>query len=318
MEIVGPKKREIMTILFHIPFNIGHFTLPVFSYFLRNWRWYQFAISVPSVVLISYYWLIPESPRWLFTMNKLDKSAAILETAAKWNKMPYEKIRSDLEDARKKKDATENNQKKGTVLDLLRSPNLRLNTLCICFNWFVCGMTFYGVSQYVGAIGGNIFINVAFSGMLGVPGTCLSVPLAKYWGRKKTLFLANVLAGVSMCLITIVPANATTLKVMLSAIGVFGMTLAFPIVYMYGGELFPTVVRNAGIGVASMVARFGSMLAPHVATTADIVPWLPPIIFGAVPLIGAMLVLFLPETRGQPLPDTIEEGENFGKRQSKV
>jgi hypothetical protein len=34
------------------------------------------------------------------------------------------------------------------------------------FNWIVCGLCFYGLAQYMGQIGGNIFINVAVSGEL--------------------------------------------------------------------------------------------------------------------------------------------------------
>lgn len=41
--------------------------------------------------------------------------------------------------------------------------------------------------------------------------------------------------------------------------------------------------------------------------------WLPPTIFGILPLIGAALCLLLPETAGCILPDTLQDGEEFGK-----
>jgi hypothetical protein len=56
--------------------------------------------------------------------------------------------------------------KKPNVLDLFKTPNMRLKTLCMYFNWIVCGLCFYGLAQYMGQIGGNIFINVAVSGQL--------------------------------------------------------------------------------------------------------------------------------------------------------
>jgi hypothetical protein len=40
---------------------------------------------------------------------------------------------------------------------------------------------------------------------------------------------------------------------------------------------------------------------------------LPPVIFGIGPIIGAILCLLLPETMNCELPETIEDGENFGK-----
>lgn len=71
--------------------------------------------------------------------------------------------------------------------------------------------------------------------------------------------------------------------------------ISFPTVYLYGGELFPTVIRNIAIGTASMMARIGSMIAPFIATgLSGTAHWLPPIIFGIVPILGAFLVVFLP------------------------
>lgn len=87
------------------------------------------------------------------------------------------------------------------------------------------------------------------------------------------------------------------------------MSISFATVYLYAGEVFPTVVRNSGVGLSSTVARIGSMAAPFVATLSHTSAWLPPLIFGAVPLIGAVLCIILPDTRGKKLPDTLEEGE---------
>jgi hypothetical protein len=35
--------------------------------------------------------------------------------------------------------------------------------------------------------------------------------------------------------------------------------------------------------------------------------------FGVAPLVGTLLCLLLPETANTTLPDTLEDGENFGK-----
>jgi MFS family permease len=71
--------------------------------------------------------------------------------------------------------------------------------------------------------------------------------------------------------------------------------ISFPTVYLYGGELFPTVIRNIAIGTASMMARVGSMIAPFIATgLSETAHWLPPVVFGLIPIIGAFLVVFLP------------------------
>ena len=51
----------------------------------------------------------------------------------------------------------------------------------------------------------------------------------------------------------------------LAMIGKLGASAAFTMAYQYSAELMPTVVRNAGIGSCSCMARVGGMIAPYVA-----------------------------------------------------
>lgn len=314
MEIIGIQWRELISVLFHIPFNLGHLTLPIFAYFIRDWHNLQLALSIPSIILISYYWLIPESPRWLFAVGRIPETVAVLEKAAKRNKLPTDTIEADL--IAHKKTLTDS-KSKGNIIDLLRTPNMRTKTLAMWFNWFVCGLAFFGVSQYVGQIGGDIYTNVALSAVLEVPGTLICIYTMRRFGRRKTVVCANLFTGLSMCTIAFVPADYTIVKLVCASCGIIGMNLAFPTVYLYAGEIFPTVVRNIGVGSASMAARIGTMLAPFVASLSQTSHALPPLIFGIIPIIGAGMVLFLPETNGTALPETLEDGEEFGKKRIK-
>lgn len=179
-------------------------------------------------------------------------------------------------------------------------------------------MCFFGVAQYIGQSetknADDIFRNVAVSAALELPGTFLCIYTMKKFGRKLTLIYSNTLAGVCMLLIALLPAYQVTL----ASIALVGMSISFPTVYLYAGEIFPTVVRNVGVGTASMIARVGSMIAPFVIALKSVNVAYPPIALGVIPIIGALLVLLLPETKGAPLPATIEDGENFGKRQNRA
>ena len=44
------------------------------------------------------------------------------------------------------------------------------------------------------------------------------------------------------------------------------MSVSFTTAYLFSGELFPTVVRNIGVGTSSMCARIGSISAPFVVS----------------------------------------------------
>lgn len=53
------------------------------------------------------------------------------------------------------------------------------------------------------------------------------------------------------------------LSTALVMVGKFGITSAYSMVYVYTAELYPTVVRNMGVGVSSTASRLGSILSPY-------------------------------------------------------
>lgn len=63
-----------------------------------------------------------------------------------------------------------------------------------------------------------------------------------------------------------------------------------------------------------MFARMGGVLAPTINMLYSHSPTTPLIIFGISPLLGAVLALALPETADRPLPDTVEDAENWDRR----
>lgn len=71
--------------------------------------------------------------------------------------------------------------------------------------------------------------------------------------------------------------------------------------------------RQNGIGIGSMCARTGGVLAPMMYLLRNISPKVPMVLCGLCPLLGSALTLLLPETANQALPDTIEdvEGPSF-------
>ncbi|CAG2176735.1 unnamed protein product, partial [Oppiella nova] len=91
----------------------------------------------------------------------------------------------------------------------------------------------------------------------------------------------------------------------------FGVNSAWNVISVHGSELYPTVLRVRGLGVASVIGRIGSISAPfmkNLAATTGLS--LVMTLYGTLTCVGAVLGLFLPETKGREIPDTIEEAEN--------
>merc|ERR1712128_138120 len=121
-----------------------------------------------------------------------------------------------------------------------------------------------------------------------------------------------IFGGVTL-LMTLIEAGVAW-KVVFAQLGKFAITGSFAMIYVYAVEIFPTVVRNVGIGSSSMCARVGSIVAPYIGRElGHVLPAAPIVIFGLTSLVAGVLVLLLPETRNCNLPDTIMEGEAFSR-----
>ena len=60
------------------------------------------------------------------------------------------------------------------------------------------------------------------------------------------------------------PVDYKVLVICLAMLGKLGISGSFAVIYVFSAELFPTVVRNLGVGVGSMCARVGSLISPFI------------------------------------------------------
>ncbi|XP_043826832.1 solute carrier family 22 member 8 isoform X4 [Dromiciops gliroides] len=67
------------------------------------------------------------------------------------------------------------------------------------------------------------------------------------------------------------------------------------------------LICQRGMGLGNLCTRVGSMIAPLVKITGEVLPFIPALIYGLIPLLGGAVAFFLPETLNMALPETIEE-----------
>lgn len=321
MEMVGPSWRMFAGVVSMMFFSVGYMITAAFAYFISDWRQLQIAITIPGVLFMCYYWFIPESARWLLSQKRKDEAVVILERAAKENgvtipKDVYDNMMEETsEPANKVKNA---NEHEPGMLDLFRYPNLRRKSLLIFFDWFVNSGTYYGLSWNTQNLGGNDLVNFVISGAVEIPAYTFLLFTLNKWGRRNILCGCMVTAGLVLLLTMAVPNGMVWPVVVLAQLGKMAITASYGTVYIFSAEQFPTPVRNVGLGVASMVARFGGIAAPYINMLAETWKPFPLIIFGTLALIGGLMSLLLPETLNKKLPETIEDGENFGKKVRRV
>lgn len=83
IELVGPQYRTMVTILINIAYSLSLVALAIIVWLIRDWRLLALVTSVPFLALFSFWWMLPESPRWLLAKGKYEEAETILNKMAK-------------------------------------------------------------------------------------------------------------------------------------------------------------------------------------------------------------------------------------------
>ncbi|XP_046326538.2 organic cation transporter protein-like [Haliotis rufescens] len=323
MEIVGPSKRVWTGTILGVFFALGMTMLSAVAFFIRDWHTLELVIAVPVAIFLIYWWVIPESPRWLMNEFRYQEAEVIIRRAADVNKV---KLPENLFEQQEKTEAEthDDNKPKGSFLHLFTTPVMCTRTLIIFFNWMVVSMVYYGLSLNSDNLGaGSLHLNFLLVGLVELPACGLVVMLLNKVGRK-VMHCASMLVGGVSCILTIftimyADQSLQWVTVLLAMIGKLGAAAGFAIIYTFSSELFPTVIRHSAIGASSSLARIGGMIAPYIADWGKFVGGdfgraLPLLMFGGLAVLAGLLSLLLPETLDRDLPETIEDGIKFGRK----
>ena len=129
---------------------------------------------------------------------------------------------------------------------------------------FTSSLVYYGLSFQAGSIGSDIYHSFAWLAAIEIPGILVSTYLTQVFGRKKVLFALLMVGGLSCVAPAFLPDQYVhPYGSMLAIFGKSNITGAFALIYVYSVEIFPTVLRSSGLGMCSMSARIGGILAPQ-------------------------------------------------------
>jgi len=352
-EMFPAEQRTVAGLVVQVFWGIGMCVLALIAYLVRNWRHLLIATCVPSVVVIPLLWIVPESIPWLVAKRRVKEAKQILQKAAKFNgvELPAEFRLSEEEAALlqngKKNDVKSNEEKPSvsvrirnkagsmfkrkpkeksadyTLLDVFKSAKLRIFALIMCYLWCVSSLVYYGLSLSTGSLAGDRYVNFFLSGIVEVPAYLAAAAALQFIGRRYPICAFHFIAGIPLLITLAIPEtlpsgkNLVPLIVTFSMISKFGIAACFGCVFLYAPELFPTTIRNASMGIASVGGRLGNLVAPFSSYVVKVLPWFPGLLFGVMAIIGGLMTLFLPETLHRPLPLTITEVENWSRTLSK-
>lgn len=280
--------------------------------FSGNWRWMFASTAIPAVIFLVMLTFVPESPRWLVQVGRLEEALASLRKIAS-----EEEAQSEVQAVRESLTAA-----KPKLLELLK-PGIRIAlviAIIIAVLTQFDGVTillFYAptIMQKAGFPQASKAILVSFvMGGWNLICTVVAIWLVDRVGRKPLLLVGS--AGMALGLIAmgiffrlhltgpIVPLT------MMFAVAFYAMSLA-PVSWLIMAEIFPNQIRAMGMAVASTALWIADFTASfsfpimnafferHFGSTAGVF-W----VFSAV--CGGTFIFcwkMIPETKGKTLEE---------------
>lgn len=339
VEISGNKYRGSTCIIVYTGWAVGVAIMPWIAEYFRDYR--QAMVFTIFLNLATLPWLltVKESVRWSLVNGRISEAGEEIKRISKWNSKGdneslaegYKKFdqfkKKYVRIAEKKKDLKEKEGEKeenyfykifesmfgglSKVEQLIKSKE-SITTLALIWTTFNCELL-YMFTILINNDIGDKFLNYLIGAGMELLATLISILMISKMTRRLSL-VTTLIAISALCLTLSLTHNdliATTVFLNLTKLAISTLS---SIIMVVTTEIFPTNLRQTGIGVAATLGSLGAVVAPFVRTElADQIGMSRVLlIFVILPLTAAIIIpFFLRETGGLDLPDDIDELDDF-------
>ncbi|MBZ5941161.1 sugar porter family MFS transporter [Weissella cibaria] len=286
------------------------------------WRLMLSLAAVPALILFLGVLRLPESPRFLVKLGKIDEARQVLS----WIRKP-EEVDDELTSIQEMAEVESEASKNTTWGSLLEG---RYRKLVIAGIGVAAFQQFQGanaifyyipliVEKATGQAASDALMWPIIQGIILVAGSLLFLVIAEKFNRRTLLMVGGTVMGLSFIFPALInsfmDAHPMMIVVFLCIYVAFYAITWAPLTWVLVGELFPLAIRGRGSGLASSFNWIGSfavgLLFPIM--TASMPQEAVFAIFGVICLLGVAFIRFaVPETRGRSL----EEIEVLGAGES--
>jgi sugar porter (SP) family MFS transporter len=253
-EIAPAPYRGRMVAINQLTIVLGILITNVVNYSLRNggddaWRWMFGLGAIPSsLFFIGVLWL-PESPRWLSKMNKLEKAKIILARigGTTFSNTTIAEIQNSFQTVGKVKFTSVFERKilPAVLVGIGLAVFQQLCGINVVFNYTAT------IFESIGASKDDQLLQTVFIGGVNLLFTLLAMGLVDKIGRKPLMLLgAGGLTILYLFISYLLGIKSTTVSwFLLTAIGIYALTLA-PVTWVLISEIFPNKVRGTATSIA--------------------------------------------------------------------
>ncbi|XP_037875512.1 solute carrier family 22 member 6 [Bombyx mori] len=319
-EFVGPKYRVVTSATCTSMFAVGQVVLGSVAWLIQPWRYLIMALHIPCFLIISYYWVLSESVRWLLSKRKFDDARQVLERVARINKkeISEKSLNALLNPPQPLITESTEDQGPGLIKSIIKSPVLLRRVCTTPIWWITTTFVYYGLSINSTSLSDTMYLNYILTCGIEVPGFYTAVLVLDRVGRKPTLCVGFIFSAICNIAFAFIPDDYTVVRLVIFLAGKFGISMVFTSLYLFTSELYPTQYRHSLLAFSSMIGRIGSITAPLTPVLMQYWAGIPSMMFGAMGFLSGILVLTQPETLGTKMPDTLAEAEALGRPESRA
>ncbi|XP_021768410.1 organic cation/carnitine transporter 3-like [Chenopodium quinoa] len=314
-EVVGKQWRGQVGVIGFVCFSFGFLSLPGIA-FLTNgesWRAMYMWASIPALVYcVLVFVFVRESPRWLLIRGRREEAMDALKNIATLHQSQLTLSFFGEEEAPRGDDTDVYSAMR--VL-MSRAWALRrlvtVSVMCIGI-----GVVYYGMPLALGNLPFNLYVSVTLNALAELPGSFLTFVLINRLDRKIAVVGFTLLSGLCSILVVVVGyfEQLIILQAVLEILSFLSAVSGLNLMLIFTIELFPTCVRNSAVSMARQALVFGGAFAPPLVAAGRKDPFIAYGVFGIVIAGCGMFAIFLPETRGTALADTMDEEEDKAQK----
>ncbi|RWS29214.1 solute carrier family 22 member 6-like protein, partial [Leptotrombidium deliense] len=302
-EFVDSSKRLLVSMGYFAFMSLTSGLLPWFAYSIGNWKLLSLVTSslMFLVPLISIF--MPESVRWLMAKGKINQAKKNIEIVATFNGQVTS----------------------GYILDNIQfftKPSQPLRRI-FSYRKFLVSSAFVGSNVYSSTLSKHPFFLISANSLIDIISAIAVARLADKFGRKKVTFYNCFLCFIFFSSTVFLKKSEQYLmidysfitddsKIFLVAFFLARLTLTavFNIKLLYGPEVYPTAVRNRAVAVRMAIGSIGCFISPLIVGLRFLNQTVCLLIFGIFIALAGIIMIFLPETKGKQLPETLDDTEN--------